>query len=490
MAEIQKRQVAETNASIAARPDRLAEYRIIIELFNNPETLNNPNVSEDLFNFTITKNIYKSIANIYDKKLKPSVENVTQELMNIDFDANEKVLPEILSTGIKPTGDISDAIEQLKDFTKRQEVIANLNAAILNIKNGAKLSPETIELVRSKIDAADLKLTEQAYDNKRVYTLEEFGDSYLEQTKAREFGRVYKFGHGIDLILNDGPAPGDFGVLSGQTGTGKSLVALDIVDSLINQDIPTMYFSIEMSGVSTFDRIVARRKTIPYANIVHPEIDEWLAIRTAQEETVKELKGHKNFRFCEAATVSLADIRRHIKKFQADIGQLYCIVIIDLLSQVTDFVKQTHGQNQAFSIEKAVNDFSAICKECQVHGLGIIQLNRGSMANKPSSIDAIKKMRPTVYELKNAGAWGERARYVLGAFRLRHFAKQLLNMTDDELNAEDDTKTDILELSCLKQNNGNLGRVNFIFDGEYFQLAPLLETNSLDEPGDKNANQE
>ena len=61
--------------------------------------------------------------------------------------------------------------------------------------------------------------------------------------------------------------------------------------------------------------------------------------------------------------------------FQAEIGSKYMIIVLDLLSMITDFTKFQNGANSAFGIEVAINKLSSIAKELGVHIIGVLQMN-------------------------------------------------------------------------------------------------------------------
>ena len=155
-------------------------------------------------------------------------------------------------------------------------------------------------------------------------------------------------------------------------------------------------------------------------------------------------------------------------KFQADIGSKYAIIVLDLLSMVTDFTKFQNGANSAFGIEVAINKLSSIAKELGVHIIGVLQMNRSKEAAiTPHCIDDLIRLKPSIADIKNAGAWVERGRYVITCFRQKYYAERYLPK-EEYADMEDR-----IEISLVKVNNGELDTMEAMFVGEYFDVIPI-----------------
>jgi replicative DNA helicase len=79
------------------------------------------------------------------------------------------------------------------------------------------------------------------------------------QTGMQNMGRISGVSTGVqDLDMKTGGLqPGDLIILAGRPGMGKSGVAVSIARAAAFDDVPTLYFSLEMGEVSLADRILA-----------------------------------------------------------------------------------------------------------------------------------------------------------------------------------------------------------------------------------------
>jgi hypothetical protein len=98
-----------------------------------------------------------------------------------------------------------------------------------------------------------------------------------------------------------------------------------------------------------------------------------------------------------------------------------------------------------------------------VHIVAVVQANRFGF--KPKDIEDILRLKPTTESIKNAAAYGERSRVILGLFRKKYYAEKYFP-EDSETKVMDD----ILEVQMLKQNQGKLSTLKYLYVGERFSF--------------------
>jgi replicative DNA helicase len=371
----------------------------------------------------------------------------------------------------EPLLTIDDIVDQLSDNLKRREFLGLLEKTKQRTETIARLSPEEVEEIRKDLYDAEIAIGTSG-GKKSILNMTEWFSDYETELDKRKRGKQYSFyDFAFDSLIPDGPRPGEIGLIVSSSGSGKSTVALNLISNLVDAEVPCMYFSLEMSSISTMDRLCSKRIGIPYKDITNPkEQNEFEgvinAIMTEKEKLVKNTK----FRFSEDATVSIADLYQYIRKFQADIGQSYCVVVVDLLSMITDFCK--NSSNMAQQIEISINKLSAMVKELGIHLIGILQYNRSSEADSGKIRDwsDLQRFRPNRAQIKNSGSWLERARYTISTFRALYYAKQYLE-EDDYID-----KIDVIEIMVTKFNNGELKKIEALFDGPTFNVSPIEDS--------------
>ena len=202
------------------------------------------------------------------------------------------------------------------------------------------------------------------------------------------------------------------------------------------------------------------------------DYESWQSIKEAIDLEAEQLKKVGNrFAISENPNMSLHDLKQEIRKFQIQIGQTYCIVIIDLLTMIKDFSSVHNGLGLAQEIELAINKLNAMSKELGFHYIGVVQLNRTVESDKVIDLDDINKLRPTRSSIKNSGALLERARWCISLFRPKYYADTYLEKEDAE------QLDDIVEIGLLKANNSQTGKKFMMFDGNTFSLTQV-EYNS------------
>lgn len=312
--------------------------------------------------------------------------------------------------------------------------------------------------------------TSESYENNRddkLYYGEDVKDFYLKRIEERENGESYHFGNiMLDSLVTEGPTPGHGGIIAGSTGMGKSALCLNIINDMINADIPCIYFPIEMGMENTIDRLVSLRTHIPFRQIVNigkqdRDIDE--PIKELVLHEANGLSTHPNFAIVNKPNISINDISNSVKKFQARLsGRKYCVVFIDLLLMVKEFYDD--GSNMAQMIERAINKLDILAKRLNFHWVGVVQLNRSIESDKILSEQSIDKLKPTRSSIKNSSALLERARWAVTIFRKRYFAD--LYLSEEQAAGIED----IAEIQLMKANDESISRRYMTFNGPTFEM--------------------
>lgn len=453
----------------------IASIRVLNKIVHDPTQIDKLGLDSKLFNLK-TVDYFNAIESLYRDRAEISETSVFQRMTRDGADGDLGVIGSFFNFD-DGTKDVSDAIADMKaersafkfnesvnDFTATYSKIERLDSA-----------------AKQKIKEALIDLEEQVSDDeteKLVKYLPDIKDKYLKEFEKRKDKKPYIFNDEIlDSILEDGPVPGEGGLITASTGMGKTAYALNVMDHLYNAGVPVMLFELEMSDINTMDRWLALRTGIPYKEIKHPRSeDDYMAVRKELDKEFNRMEiNNERWAICEKATLSLADIRRESRKFQMKIGQKYFILLIDLISMIQDFTTPEKGLTLAGQMETAINRVNAMCKELGCHWLGLVQLNRTVEQDKVMDLDDIDRLRPTRAAIKNSGALLERARYCLSLFRKKYYAEAYLTPEEAE------TLEDIIEVGLMKASNAAVGRRFMMFQPEIFKCTPLVNTDGSPE---------
>lgn len=455
----------------------IAEYRLLNACFLNPDNLMQQDINEDIFFYQQSKSIFNSLIELKKENIEITENSLYQRAASKDISIRQEQIQTVVDINDDKNVQIKDILDGLNLAKKVDFSLKKLKEAESLLSKNLIINDEDKDTFRDILSSVEAKVLRE--DNKMgLLTFDEWTNDYIEEFKNRKNGKIYYFNDPIlDKLITTGPEPGNGGIICAASGMGKSSYVLNIINNFISREIPCMYFSLEMGKMNTMDRLMAIRHQIPFKNFVNPSsLDEHNDLLNLIKEDRENLIKNLKFRFCEDPNLSLNDIRSYIQKFQADTGQTYIIVVIDLISMVKDFTTTKNGLNLAASMEFAINKMNAIAKELGIHWIGVAQLNRSVESEKIVDIDDIYKYRPNRNALKNSNALTERSRYLISLFRPKYYAEMYL--PDDPATNE---MTDIVEIGLLKQSNGCVGRTEALFDGDTFTVTPIIQTDENQE---------
>ena len=450
-------------------PIQIAELRLLRNLWANPNLLDSQEYSDDLFCSVFCKTISKAIYTLTKNGTPLTTDALYMESARNDSSITRDLVKSITESTAESGEYITDIVKVLKDYKRTTSALDHLDHIKDVLSKNNVLTPEITQELRENFDAAEEQVLRNDEDSvKRIMDLKEWGDQWQEDFKLRTNGKRYYFSEPVlDELVVDGPAPGTGGLLVAQSGMGKSTMVLKLVNGFINAGIPCMFFSLEMGSIATYDRLLANRLQIPYTEIVNPpDAETYQAIYDQVQQERQFLDNNKLFRFCEDANVSISELKKAIIKFQEQIGQKYCIVVLDLITMIQDFVTTKSGLGMPQTIELAINKMNALSKELGIHYIGTAQLNRAGESTAVTDPEDVLRFRPSRHQVKNSSALLERCRYVVSLFRKKYYLEQYFGDDEEIMDCED-----IVELQILKQNNGKTPRRCELFDGSTFSMT-------------------
>lgn len=452
-----------------SNPIQIAELRLLRNLWVNPNLLDSQEYSEDLFCNLFCKTISRAIDTLTRNGTPLTTDALYMESAKNDSSITRDLIKSITESTSESGEYITDIVQVLTDYKRSMSAIDHVDCIKNILSKNNVITPEIREELKEHFNEAESNVLSVDNDSvKKVMTLPEWGDQWMEEFKLRTNGKRFFFNEPVfDELVVDGPAPGTGGLIVAQSGQGKSTMVLKLVNGFINAEIPCIFFSLEMGSIATYDRLLASRMQIPYTEIVNPpDIESYQAILERVQQEREFLDNNKMFRFCEDANISISDIKKAIIKFQEQIGQKYCIVVLDLITMIQDFVTTKSGLGMPQTIELAINKMNALSKELGIHYIGTAQLNRAGESTTVTDPEDVLRFRPARHQVKNSSALLERCRYVMSLFRKKHYLEQYFGDDEDIMSVDD-----IVELQILKQNNGKTPRRCELFDGATFSMT-------------------
>jgi len=320
---------------------------------------------EDAQSFVRVSNIYN--ASNFDKNLRPAAEFIREHSDKF------KTMPDRVqieaATGIKlqAVPDLNEGhfewfMQEFESFTKRQE----LERAIL--KAADLLEKGEFDPVEKLIkDAVQISLTK------------DMGTDFWmdpEGMFAKYFdagGQVSTGWPQMDKLLYGGFSRGELNIFAGGSGSGKSLVMMNIALNWVQQGLNGVYITLELSEELTGLRTAAMLTNMSTKDIRKDKETAALKIKLVGKKAgsyqVKALPAQSN----------INDIRAYLKEYQIKSGHRVDFMMIDYLDLLMP-VSAKVSPNDLFVKDKYVSEeLRNLAKELGILMVTASQLNRSAV---------------------------------------------------------------------------------------------------------------
>ena len=253
-------------------------------------------------------------------------------------------------------------LEEFEQFTKRQE----LERAIL--KAADLLEKGEFDPVEKLIkDAVQISLTK------------DMGTDYFEDPAAR-INRYFNAGGQVstgwpqmDRLLYGGFSRGELNIFAGGSGSGKSLVMMNIALNWLQQGLSGVYISLELS-----EELTSLRTDAMLTNMSTKDIRKDIDTTTLKVKMVQKKSGAYRVKGLPAQS-NINDIRSYIKEVQIQTGIRVDFIMVDYLDLLMP-VSAKVSPNDLFVKDKYVSEeLRNLAKELGVLMVTASQLNRSAV---------------------------------------------------------------------------------------------------------------
>jgi replicative DNA helicase len=248
----------------------------------------------------------------------------------------------------------------------------------------------------------------------------------------------------LDDVTN-GLHPGQLILIAARPGLGKSTLALDFARSAaLKSNVPTVFFSLEMSATEISQRLIAAETSVPLTVIRKSKEmnnEGWKRINSVQARI-----GDTPLYIDDSPNLTLSEIRAKCRRMKAQLG--IKLVIIDYLQLMTSGKKVENRQQEVSEFSRSLK---LLAKELGVPIVALSQLNRGSEQSPDK--------KPQLSNLRESGSLEQDADIVLLLHRER-FAEQGENRNDAEIH-------------IAKHRNGEMRVLRVQFEGIYSRFSDM-----------------
>jgi KaiC/GvpD/RAD55 family RecA-like ATPase len=288
------------------------------------------------------------------------------------------------------------------------------------------------ELSRAILKAADL-LEEGDYDPVeklikdavQIGLTKDLGTDYFADPKAR-IDRYYNSGGQVstgwptmDKILYGGMSRGELNIFAGGSGSGKSLVMMNIALSWLQAGLSGVYVSLELS-----EELVALRTDAMLTSTGTKDIRKDIETTELKVKMVGKKSGKYRIKALPAQS-NVNDIRSFIKEYQIQTNNKVDFVMVDYLDLVMPVSVKVNPNDQFIKDKYVAEELRNLSQELNVLFVTASQLNRSAVEeiefDHSHIAGGISKINTAdnVFGIFTSRAMKERGRYQIQCMKSR-----------------------------------------------------------------------
>lgn len=351
----------------------------------------------------------------------------------------------------------------IRDYAMRRKIIEISREAILTSES-APISFKTTSIASDLVSRLDaVASTGIAHNMRRV----SIGEAARQAVALANDIRAGKPSRGMLTGISDLDAMigalerGQGSVLAGRPSMGKTAVAIQIALNTAMRGIGVVYISLEMGGISLAQRILSsilfddgNGAPVDYSNISQGRFghrdDERLADAIA-------LLGNVPLEIEQQPSLSASQIFARVRQTKAQLdasGVGLGLVIVDHLGLVAP--SSRYKGNRVQEIGEISASMHHLARETDTHCMMLSQLSR--------RVEERENKRPQLHDLRESGEIEQNADLVLGAYREAYYLSRLGAGMTPEQESQLVSCRNSLEVSVLKNRQGETGAVHLYAD--------------------------
>jgi KaiC/GvpD/RAD55 family RecA-like ATPase len=303
----------------------------------------------------------------FDRKLRPVAEFIVEHSTKYNILPDPVQIKATTGQDIDVVPDLSEGhndwfLEEFESFTKRQE----LERAIMK---AADL------LEKGEFDPVE-KLIKDAV---QISLQRDMGTDYFADPKARinkyfnAGGQVSTGWPQMDKLLYGGFSRGELNIFAGGSGSGKSLVMMNIALNWLQSGLSGVYISLELS-----EELTSLRTDAMLTSMSTREIRKDIDTTELRVKMVAKKAGQYRVKGMPAQS-NVNDIRAYIKEVQIQTGIKIDFVMVDYLDLVMPVSVKVNPNDQFIKDKYVSEELRNLAKELGILMVTASQLNRSAV---------------------------------------------------------------------------------------------------------------
>ncbi len=247
----------------------------------------------------------------------------------------------------------------------------------------------------------------------------------------------------------------DLIIIAGRPSMGKTTLAMNIAEhAAIRENQTVLVFSMEMSAIQLTTRLLSSVSRVEMGHLRNGNLSDMEMDALA---STKPLLDRAKIYIDETPAQSPNELRAKARRLKREHGLGLVVVDYIQLMQVPG-----NNENRTQEIGEISRGLKALAKELDVPVIALSQLNR--------SVDSRTDKRPVMSDLRESGSIEQDADLIAFIYR------------DYVYNKETPQKNKA-EVIIAKQRNGETGKVNLVFRGEYTRFENYAPEFYADQQG-------
>jgi KaiC/GvpD/RAD55 family RecA-like ATPase len=315
--------------------------------------------------FTRVGSILKS--ENFDKSLRPAVKFITEfsEKYTAVPDANQIKATTGLQVEVIPSlrdSDVDWFIDNFEKFTQRQELERAIFKAAEYLEKG-EFGPVE-RLIKDAVQIGLQKDLGTDYFNDPSVRLKRYFDNG---------GQVSTGWPQLDRLLYGGFSRGELNIFAGGSGSGKSLVMMNIALNWLQQGLSGVYISLELS-----EELTGLRTDAMLTNSSTKDIRKDIDNTSLKVGMVGKKSGNYQIKAMPAQS-TVNDIRSFLKEYQIKTDKKVDFIMVDYLDLVMPVSVKVNPNDQFIKDKYVSEELRNLAKELGILMVTASQLNRAAV---------------------------------------------------------------------------------------------------------------
>jgi len=310
-------------------------------------------INEDFFENSAHRWCIKEILRYYDKyHTTPSLEVLKVELQKVDNDVLQLSIKEQLKLAyVSSDEDLKYVQEEFTNFCRNQQLKKALMSSVDLLKAG------DFDGIRHIVDGALRAGQDKNVGHEYVKDIEE---RYRENSRAVIATPWEKINH----ILQGGLGNGDFGLIFGSPGGGKSWSLVALGGYAVRLGYNVLHYTLELG-----EAYVGKRYDAYFTNI---PVNETERLRGKAEEVIPQLPGRLIIKEYPTGRATMSTIESHINKVEG-MGIKADLIIIDYVDLLSSGRKVRERKDE---IDDIYTSTKGLARELDIPIWSVSQVNR------------------------------------------------------------------------------------------------------------------